>query len=472
MIPPSKLPQRDKASLCRFLEGCQTAARLKGRFQLASISLAVRHISPLAVLQSIYEPDELHFYVERATDDEAVAGAEAVVEARFTGPTRFAEVKAFAQELLENTIAIGDLDAAFTGPHFFTAFSFDDTVPDGSTFPAATVFVPRWQVSRSDGRYGAVANVRVDADSDIEQLVERVWGAYEKFAAFEYPDEELAEVSTMPATQVERREVSVDQFKQAVSTALDQIEAKAYEKVVLARSIELHADQDWQPLDALNRLRERFGGCFTFSFGGGQGRSFIGATPERLIKVRNGQLATDAIAGSAPRGATAREDAKFARELLESAKDLHEHACVRESILRRLESCGVSACAEAQPRLLPLPNVQHLRTRITAPASESVHLMDLVAELHPTPAVGGTPRAAAVSHIRELEKLDRGLFAGAIGWFDHRNEGEMIVGIRSALIDGAVARLYAGAGIVKGSDPRKELNETEIKLGAMLNALT
>lgn len=159
-----------------FLEGCQTAARLKGRFQLASISLAVRHISPLAVLQSIYEPDELHFYVERATDDEAVAGAEAVVEARFTGPTRFAEVKAFAQELLENTIAIGDLDAAFTGPHFFTAFSFDDTVPDGSTFPAATVFVPRWQVSRSDGRYGAVANVRVDADSDIEQLVERVWG--------------------------------------------------------------------------------------------------------------------------------------------------------------------------------------------------------------------------------------------------------------------------------------------------------
>lgn len=453
------------------MEGCQTAARLKGRFQLASISLAVRHISPLAVLQSIYEPDELHFYVERATDDEAVAGAEAVVEARFTGPTRFAEVKAFAQELLENTIAIGDLDAAFTGPHFLPPLA--STTPSQMGVPSRRrLFL--CHAGRCPDRMDAMERWQTFVWTPIAILSNwsNVSGAYEKFAAFEYPDEELAEVSTMPATQVERREVSVDQFKQAVSTALDQIEAKAYEKVVLARSIELHADQDWQPLDALNRLRERFGGCFTFSFGGGQGRSFIGATPERLIKVRNGQLATDAIAGSAPRGATAREDAKFARELLESAKDLHEHACVRESILRRLESCGVSACAEAQPRLLPLPNVQHLRTRITAPASESVHLMDLVAELHPTPAVGGTPRAAAVSHIRELEKLDRGLFAGAIGWFDHRNEGEMIVGIRSALIDGAVARLYAGAGIVKGSDPRKELNETEIKLGAMLNALT
>lgn len=472
IIPSSQLPQRDQASLRRFLEGCKAAAQLKGHYQIASISLAVPHIAPLAVLQSIYEPDELHFYVERASDELALAGAEAVVEATFSGPQRFAQIKAFAETVLANTIAIGDLDQAFAGPHFFTACTFDDTVAAESAFPAATVFVPRWQVSRAEGSYGAVANVRVDADADVDQLVERVWAAYEKFTVFEYAEDAVAGATeAAEPVCVERSAGATCDFTEGVQRALAQIECGAYEKIVLARSIELHADRDWEPLDALNRLRERFGGCFTYSFGGGAGRSFIGATPERLVKLWDGQLATDAIAGSAPRGQTAREDAKLARELLASEKDQHEHSCVRDSILRRLENCGLTGEAELGPRLLPLPNVQHLRTRITARASADTHLMDVVAELHPTPAVGGTPREAAISHIRELEQLDRGLFAGAIGWFNHRNEGEVIVGIRSALIEGSVARLYAGAGIVRGSDPEKELRETEIKFGAMLDAL-
>jgi menaquinone-specific isochorismate synthase len=224
-------------------------------------------------------------------------------------------------------------------------------------------------------------------------------------------------------------------------------------------------------LDTLNRLRERFAGCFTFSFSGGNARSFIGATPERLLQIRNGRLLTEAIAGSAPRGQTAGEDAKHARALLESVKDMHEHICVRDSILRRLESVGVEACAENAPQLLPLANVQHLRTRIEAEVGEAVHLLDILPEMHPTPAVGGSPREVAVPAIAELEQLERGLYAGVVGWFNHLNEGEMIVGIRSALIEGKLARLYAGAGIVEGSDPEKEMKETEMKLRALLDVL-
>lgn len=471
LIPSSMLPERDKPSLRAFLGGCRDAARAKGHFQLASISLAVKHIAPLAVLQSIYEPDELHFYVERSQADEAIAGAEAVVEARFSGAKRFEEAKAFAAEILDNTIAVGDLDQPFTGPHFFTAFTFDDSVAEGAAFPAATIFVPRWQVSRAGGSYGAVANVRVDAECDLDQLVARVWAAYEKFTVFDYPEGAASSPEAAVPMEVERSQISNANFENSVTAALERIGAGAFEKIVLARAIELQADRPWQPLDALNRLRERFSGCFTFSYGGGAGRSFIGATPERLLQIRRGRLLTEAIAGSAPRGATAREDAKYARGLLESEKDLHEHACVRDSILRRLANCGVEGRAESEPQLLPLANVQHLRTGISAEVSPEVHLLDVVAELHPTPAVGGTPREAAVPEIADLEGFDRGLFAGAIGWFNHLNDGEMIVGIRSALIEGQSARLYAGAGIVEGSDPARELAETEIKLSAMLGAL-
>ena len=470
IIPSSMLPERDEGALRQFLEGCRAAAQAKGHFQIASISLAVKHIAPLAVLQSIYEPGELHSYIERSADDEAVAAAEAVVQARFDGADRFAQVKAFADEILENTIAVGDLNEPFTGPHFFTAFSFDDSVAEDAAFPAATVFLPRWQVSRSKDKYGAVANLKIEADTDIDSLVMRVWGAYRKFGAFDYV--EKTDVSAAPKPEIKsRRELAPDVYPAAVGKALEAISKGTYEKIVLARGIELEADRPWQPLDTLNRLRERFSGCFTFSFAGGDARSFIGATPERLLQIRNGRLLTEAIAGSAPRGATAGEDAKFARDLLESEKDLHEHICVRDSILRRLQKVGVDGRAEAQPQLLLLANVQHLRTRIEAEVGESVHLLDILLEMHPTPAVGGSPREDAVPCIAELEQIERGLYAGVVGWFNHLNEGEMIVGIRSALIEDKIARLYAGAGIVKGSDPEKEMRETEMKLKALLDVL-
>ncbi|HKK19560.1 MAG TPA: isochorismate synthase [Opitutales bacterium] len=465
------LPGRDEVALRRFLEGCKEAAVAKQHFQIASISLAVRHIAPLAVLQSIYEPEELHFYIERPADDEAIAGAEAVVRARFDGPERFRQVRAFADEVLENTIVVGDLSEAFTGPHFFTAFSFEDEVADGGEFPAATVFLPRWQVSRSKGKYGAVANLIIDADTDLDEAVARVWGAYKKFAAFDYSSDVTNGEATVPPSLRSRHELAPGVFQKSVVQALESICKGEFEKIVLARGIELEADRPWQPLDALNRLRERFGSCFTFSYGGGGGRSFIGATPERLLQIRDGRLLTEAIAGSAPRGKNASEDAKLARDLLDSEKDLREHACVRDSILRRLEQAGIEGIAERHPRILPLANVQHLHTPIHAGVGESVHLLEVLSEMHPTPAVGGTPREAAVPRIRELEQMERGLYAGVVGWFNHLNEGEMVVGIRSALIDGNRAKLYAGAGIVEGSDAEKETRETELKLNALLDTL-
>lgn len=455
-----------------FLNGCRETARDKGRFQIASISLQVPHISPLAVLQSIYEPGELHCYMERAAGEEAVAGAEAVVEARFRGAHRYRKAREFADEVFANTIATGDLQPHFAGPHFFAAFTFSDQNEPHAAFAPATLFLPRWQVARSGGAYEAVANVRVDPDSDLKPLVERVWAAYERFRQFDYEATgEAGRVGDAPAGgAVERARDKREAFLENVREALRDIEARRYDKIVLSRSIDLRNPAGWQPLDALNRLRERFPGCFAFSFGSGRERSYIGATPERILSLREKRLETEALAGSAPRGANARDDAALARDLLRSDKDLREHRLVLDSIIRRLQELGIYGRADERPQLLQLANVQHLRSRIAADLGRRAHPLEILEALHPTPAVGGSPRERAAPRIREIEGEDRGLYTGAIGWFNPAGESEMILAIRSAYIAGETARLHAGAGIVRGSDPEAELRETDIKLNAMLEA--
>ena len=178
-----------------------------------------------------------------------------------------------------------------------------------------------------------------------------------------------------------------------------------------------------------------------------------------------------ALAGTAARGRGASEDAALAQALLHNDKDLREHRFVLETIAGRLAQLGLKLDYPAQPGLRRLANVQHLHTPVQAVLPDSVRLLTIVGALHPTPAVGGSPAAAAIARIRELEGFSRGLYGGAIGWVNARGGGEFFVGIRSALVDGATARVYAGAGIVAGSAPEKEFAETELKFKAMLGAL-
>jgi len=221
----------------------------------------------------------------------------------------------------------------------------------------------------------------------------------------------------------------------------------------------------------LNGLRQRFPDCSAFSVANGRGQSFIGASPERLLRVEGRVALTEALAGSAGRGGTASEDAALGGALLRSDKDLREHRIVLDSILRELGPLGLELAHPARPLLRRLSNVQHLHTPVEARLPEGVRLLDMVGRLHPTPAVGGTPRQAAVPAIGELEGFPRGLYGGALGWVDSRGGGEFLVGLRSALVDGSRARMYAGAGIVAGSSPGAEFDETELKFSAMQDAL-
>jgi menaquinone-specific isochorismate synthase len=396
-------------------------------------------------------------------------GAETAVAFEAHGRDRFAAVQRWIDDTLEHTIAVGDVNAPFGGPHFFTSFAFNDDVEAGEPFPAARVFVPRWQVARAGSITTAVANLAVAPDADLAALTERVWRAHAKFVNFEYGEKAPAE--THGAVLPVFRSTEAGDYRAAVAQAVVRIGAGEFEKIVLARAQDLTADQPLHPLRVLNGLRQRFPECYAFSMANGRGQSFIGASPERLVRVSKGVLETEALAGSIRRGAGASEDAALATTLLRSEKDRREHELVVAAISGRLAQLGLKPEFEAQPGLRRLANVQHLHTPVRAALPENVRLLAALAALHPTPAVGGAPLAAAVAGIRGLEGFPRGLYAGALGWVNARGGGEFFVGLRSALVDGATARVYAGAGIVAGSMPEKEFAETELKFKAMLEAL-
>jgi isochorismate synthase len=240
------------------------------------------------------------------------------------------------------------------------------------------------------------------------------------------------------------------------------------QKVVLARAeqvaVKVSIDQ------VLRRLAEGYPSCTIFAFGTADA-VFVGATPERLVALRNRTATTMALAGSAPRASDPYEDRATGERLLRDPKERTEHAVVLEALRESLQPLSSRVVADAEPRLERLPNVQHLITPVRAHLREGVGVLDVVAQLHPTPAVGGYPRRRALALIREREQLDRGWYAAPFGWTDNNGNGEFVVALRSALIRGDTATLFAGCGIVGDSDPDTEYAETGWKLRPMRAAL-
>jgi menaquinone-specific isochorismate synthase len=470
ILPLDPVSSASAEALTAFLSECRDAAVAEGRPKLVSITIQVESLDPLAVLESIFEPGERHFYAERPSEGWAIAGAESVLSFSATGPRRFLECQRFIDRTLADAIAVGDQDVPFGGPHFFAAFSFFDTVGENEPFEAASLFVPRWQVAQRGGRTTAVANILLDVDTPVEAVAARVWNAHTTFQSFDYSAPEFPEKTTKGFGSVD--EVGgARSYEAAVSRALEHIEKKEFEKIVLARAKDVRGRSPFNPLQLLNGLRQRFPDCNAFSVANVAGQSFIGASPERLLRVEDGVVLTEALAGSADRGQTAREDASLGNRLLQSEKDLREHRIVLDSIVRRLGPLGLDLRYSDRPLLKRLSNVQHLHTPIQAAIPKGVRLLDMLGRLHPTPAVGGTPREVVLPLISKLEAFPRGLYGGTVGWVDARGGGEFIVALRSALVDGARARMYAGAGIVAGSSPEREYAETELKFAAMQDAL-
>ena len=253
---------------------------------------------------------------------------------------------------------------------------------------------------------------------------------------------------------------------QAVATATARIDRGEARKVILARDHAVWCHEPFDPRHLAMRLARRFPGCWTFHHDG-----YVGATPELLLARRGDEVRSLVLAGTAGRDPDPDVDARLARELLASDKDRREHALAVDSVTEVLTRMCHDVVAPTTPAVLDLDNVRHLATDVTARLHEDLSAVEVADRLHPTAAVGGTPRDAALAMIRALEGMDRDRYAAPIGWMDATGDGEFGIALRCARLSGARARLFAGVGIVAGSLPEDELSETRLKLLAMQQAL-
>jgi isochorismate synthase len=343
-------------------------------------------------------------------------------------------------------------DSSGAGPLLLGGFSFDPLRRPSALwagFPDARLVLPERTLVLRDGSAWLTTNVVLDPTHRSEPTPQRATPDAERALS---PQEWVSRVGSLARAIGEGR--------------------LGVQKVVLARAHQLSQAQPIDPQAALRRLADSYPSCTVFALSHGDA-CFLGATPERLIALRNGMASTTALAGSVCRGTTEREDDALAQQLLRSPKERAEHAFVVSALRDGLAADGLcsSVVADAQPRVHKLPNLQHLMTPIRGQVAAGRCVLDLVERLHPTPAVGGFPRERALEIIREWEHLDRGWYAGPLGWVNRHGEGEFVVGLRSAVLRGNDATLFAGCGIVADSNAEAEYAESGWKLRPMLAAL-
>ncbi|MBO9999537.1 MAG: isochorismate synthase [Cyanobacteria bacterium SID2] len=483
-----------------FLFNCQKRSVEKHHPQWVSLSWELPSIDPLIAFDRLRKLEcsrllqngQQHFYLENPNQNTAIAAVGTASHFCTEGAKRFDLAREFVERCTANAIVPGERDLRDNELRFFCSFTFFDdpgrevaySVPTRTdiVFPAVTVFLPHWQIARTERQTTAVCNLAIRADSEIEHLARQTWQVLDRLKSL--PVSEISDSKPRsrnsfgtrsrpphPPKRLQPDFRELDRFKQSVVRALDAIATQSLHKIVLSHAIDLVAATPYDLTRSLQNLRCLYPDCYTFATGNGRGQHFIGASPERLLQIQTGELLADALAGSAPRGKTAAADAHLANRLLCDNKELHEHRVVLHFIQQHLQALGLTLRPIPPMRLLQLSNIQHLWTPVRATVPEGVHPLQVLERLHPTPAVAGVPRTLACDAIRQWEAFDRQLYAAPLGWIDSAGNSEFVVGIRSALLDGDRARLYAGAGIVAGSDPEKELAEIQLKLQALLKAL-
>jgi isochorismate synthase len=460
-------------------------ARRLGRPVLLGWTLRVgAEIDPSAVVFASRAAGEDWFCFEQADRDGSAlaalgtvarltAGAGASNDApteRFRRPAdRFHQVAAAWRRLAAEAVADAPDGPPGAGLVAVGGFAF---APDGGHAPhwegfaAADLIVPEVALARRGDDVRLTVAALAAPDDVPEELAARL---SERVAALR--NAPLPLLDPAPAGRFKIASVAPpEHYEAAVARAVERIRGGELEKIVLAREVVVHAPAPHDAAAVFGVLRAGFESCYVFCAGRGDA-AFVAASPELLIR-RDGQRAqTVALAGSTRRSADPAVDAHLGEQLLRSDKDREEQAIVVRRIARALRPHAVWVAAPDEPAIVKVANIQHLATPIRAQLTEPLGAIELAALLHPTPAVGGEPHGVAAPLIPALEGLDRGWYAGAVGWTDANDDGEFCVALRCALLRGAQARLYAGVGVVRDSDPASELNETEIKLGALLPVL-
>ena len=472
---PFALAERERALLERALNGALARARISARATLATVTVELPGGSdPSAIVCASRRPGEPWFLFEQPDRGRrALACLGEATALRASGPDRFKELAGRWRKLAGR--AVGELPdgPAGGGPVAVGGFAFapeGGVAPHWREFAPAGLSVPEVAISRTERGGQELVRMTLSAllepDDSADQRLEGLLARVAELRAEPLPMLDPAPtgrfqvVSAMPP----------EHYEQAVSRAVELIRAGRIEKIVLSREVQVHAPRPYDAPAIFGVLREEFPSCFVFCAGRGDS-VLIAASPELLIRREGHRASTLALAASSRRSADPAVDAHLGEQLLQDESYREEHAIVARRIERTLRPHSVWVAAAPEPELARIANIQHLATPIRAQLASPIEATELAGLMHPTPAVGGEPLAIAAPLIPALEGLDRGWYLGPVGWTDAAGDGEFCVALRCALLNGPVARCYAGGGIVRDSVPERELAETEVKLAALLPLL-
>lgn len=473
---PAPLHNERELLHATFGHAARRATQL-GKNVLASFTQLIGPHDPLAMFCALRQL-ELggSIYWELPAEKRAFAGAGIAITIETSGTACYRETAEAWKEVRQEAV-IGYTSSAtprkLVGPVLLGGFAFDPLAPHTQLwegFPDGLLTLPRFLFKCSEEGSVLTINRLIEPEGEIEPSVEEDMNILLRLRALLERQKDASQEDKRPESASIRNLLPAETWKELVAETVKKIQRGDYKKVVLARGVEVTTPQVLVIEEILQQLRTNYPMAYVFAIQRGS-RHFVAATPERLIRAQDGQVRTMALAGSAPRGKTVEEDNRLGVELLQSSKNKIEHEIVAATIREALEQvCSHVWMADA-PKLLQLKNIQHLETPIVGELRPQASVLEALQGLHPTPAVGGFPRDKALAMIREHEQLDRGWYVGPVGWIDAYGNGDFAVALRSALIDGNIATLFAGGGIVADSNPESEFAETCSKLEAILYSI-
>jgi isochorismate synthase len=469
------LAPADRERLAARAELAVRRARRSGTATLATVSVALPvDVDPSAVACASRRAGEAWFVFEQPDRGRAaLAGLGAAATLQAAGADRFATISDHWRALSAAAVCDSLDESDGAGPLAVGGFAFaphGGGSPHLAKFEPASLVVPEVALTRSERDGAPTVRLALAAlacpDDMPEDLVTRLQTRLGELQTRALP---LLDPEPVGRFQV-ASPMPPEHYEAAVARAVELIGSGEIEKIVLAREVQVHAPRPYDPAAVFGVLREEFPSCFVFCVGRGDA-TLVAASPELLVRREGQRVSTLALAGSTRRSADPAVDDHLGERLLRSQSHREEHAIVARRIERTLRPHAIWVAAAPEPTLVRIANIQHLATPIRAQLAAPIEALELAGMMHPTPAVGGEPLRRAAPLIPALEGLDRGWYAGPVGWTDATGDGEFCVALRCALLAGAVARCYAGNGIVSASDPAAELAETEVKLAALLPLL-
>ncbi|GGM37027.1 isochorismate synthase MenF [Paraliobacillus quinghaiensis] len=457
--------ETQQKQLGQLLEDAIERAKINKAVQVLSITEKIDPVDPHVFFEQAKYLEKDRSFWASVPDDFYLVGA-GVTFSMHADENYYQSTEKQWKQLLQNAMIHNEYQQAGTGPIAIGAFPFDYTSCQTALwekFSGSHFTVPTYLLTKNKEDFYLTINLKITDKDEKFRLQEEIEEQKRQLIA----PQQIEQV--MPIMK-DKLESSPEKWMELVKLATEQISQGTPSKIVIARKMEVVFEQQPVIFSVLKELTTNQTLSFVFAIEKDKD-CFIGATPERLVRIDKQQLFSTCLAGTAPRGKTKAEDDQIGQRLWKDTKNREEHDYVVRMIKGSLERYCDAIDIPNEPVIYPLKNLQHLYTPVVANLKSGFSIFDVVKDLHPTPALGGLPREASLSFIREHESLDRGWYGAPIGWLDAYSNGEFAVAIRSALITEEKATLFAGCGVVKSSEPEAEYEETMVKFTPMLTAL-